>query len=154
MTDVALVWTGKVLTPYQQQDLDVLNEDFHAGELVSTKVTKARNLGHHRKLFALLRAAVKSGAVMDGYTFNDPEALRAFVLIKIGWCDWSDMPWGRTPIARSINFSSVDQRKFEPIYEQAILYLADEISPDCEDLVYEADEMISKGVVRGAIPAT
>lgn len=145
---VGLTWTGRALEPLDAQDLDVLRAAYGPGEIVSIDVKYSRNLKHHRKFFALLNAAVKMGCGIwiDGeyVRFDNKDALRAFAFVAIGWCDW----YGGVPVPRTIKFDAVDQTRFTKIYEQAVLYLDDELDPPCQDIQAEAAELRAKGIER------
>jgi hypothetical protein len=148
---VGLVWTGRSLDPLAEQDLDNLKNAYSSGEVVMVEVEKARNLKHHRKFFALFRAAIKHGCVLHGHRFHNEDALRSYVEICIGWCDYYDVGPVRMPVAKTIRFDAVDQTQFTKIFNQAVLFMADEIDDPHPDIVAEADELIAKGIIRMAI---
>ena len=143
-----LIWTGRILEPLEAVDLETLQNGYAAGEVVMVDVQKARNLKHHRKFFALFRAAIKSGCVIHGHRFHNEDALRAYVEICVGWCDYYDVGPVRVPVPRTIRFEAVDQTQFTGIYNNCVLFMADEMETPCADIVAEADELIAKGIGR------
>jgi hypothetical protein len=148
---VGLVYTGRALEPLDAQDAETLSNGYAVGEAVMLDVKKARNLLHHRKFFALFRAAIKSGCVIHGHRFHNEDALRAYVEICVGWCDYYDVGPVRVPVPRTIRFDAVDQTLFTTIYNNCVLFMADEMETPCADIVAEADELIAKGITRCAI---
>jgi hypothetical protein len=148
---VGLTFTGHHLAPLDEQDLEVLRAAYGVGEIVSVDVKKARNLKHHRLFFALFREQIKHGCVLHGHRFHDPEALRAYVEICIEWCDYYDVGPIRVPVPRTIRFDIVDQTEFTTVFNNAVLFMADEIESPCSSVVYEADELRSKGIGRTSL---
>jgi hypothetical protein len=144
----AFIWTGLKLVPYEQDDLDRLCKVYGPGDLVSVDVKKARHLGHHRKHMARFREAVERGCTLYGNRFNNVDAMRAFVYVCIGWADYYDMGPTRVPVPKSVNWSSVDQTAFEPVDQQCVLFLAENLVPPLESITADADELIARGVER------
>lgn len=148
---VALTWTGDHLEPLDAQDREVLEAAYAPGEIVETNVRKARNVYHHRKFMALFRRAVEMGCGLHGHRFHHVDALRAYVEICIDWCDYYDVGPMRMPVARSIRFDTVDQLLFEKIYNNAVLFMADELEPPCPEITAEADELRAKDIERESL---
>lgn len=145
---VALTWTGRALEPLDAQDLDTLREAYAPGEVLGIDVRLDRNLKHHRKFMVLFKEQVEHGCVLHGHRFQSKDALRSYVEICIGWCDYYDVGPVRMPVARTIRFDAVDQTKFTWIYNNAMLFMADEIEDPHPDIVAEADELRAKGIER------
>ena len=68
--------------------------------------------------------------------------------VCIGWCDYYDVGPVRIPIPRTIRFDAVDQTQFTTIFNNAVLFMAEEIEDPAPDIVAEADELIAKGIAR------
>ena len=107
---------------WSAEELDGISD----GECVAAKITRPRNLGHHRKFFALI-----------GTVFENQEkhatvgGLLDDVKIGIGHCDWYKIKRGRTiieyAVPRSINFGNMGQKDFENFYNSAVGYIIAEL---------------------------
>lgn len=145
---VALTFTGRSLEPLDAQDLEAMREAYTPGEIVSVDVKLDRNVKHHRKFMVMFKEQIDHGCVLYGHRFQNKDALRSYVEICIGWCDYYDVGPVRMPVARTIRFDAVDQTQFTRIYENAVLFMADEIEDPHPEIVYEADELRAKGIER------
>jgi hypothetical protein len=148
---VGLVYTGRTLEPLDAQDAETLSNGYAVGEAVMLDVKKARNLKHHKKFMAMFGEAAEMGCTLHGNRFHNKDALRIYVEICVGWCDYYDIGPMRVPVARTINFETVDQLLFARIYNNCVLFMADELDPPVESITFEADELRAKGFSRCAI---
>ena len=93
------------------------------GEHFVAKITRPRNLAHHRKFFAFV------GIVFDAQErYPTSEHLLDAIKIGIGHYDLLHITKTKTVIkTRSISFGNMGQKAFEQIYERAILWT---VGPD------------------------
>lgn len=103
----------------------------HQGVMIDPR--RPRNLQHHRKLFALLNLAVDN--------WPEPitvDALLGAIKISAGHYDPVQTKQGEWKIPKSINFDSLDQDGFNPIYDRAVLIISHVLGVDVETLEQEA----------------
>ena len=74
-------------------------------------VTQPRNVGHHRKFFALINMAYDNQE-----KFNSVDDFRAWCTIKAGYYRRIETPGNDLYLPESISFASMDQTKFEEFY--------------------------------------
>ena len=95
---------------------------------------RPRNIGHHKKLFALLNLAVQNWPTGD----IDTETLLGAIKIKTGHCTELKTKSGVMQIPKSINFESMDQIEFSPFYKQAVTIISKVLGVTPEDLEQES----------------
>lgn len=66
-------------------DFKLATEAFGQGEIVEVVIGKRRSVPQHRWFFAMVAAAHENQSA--GPSFDDPEQLRAWLLIQAGHCD-------------------------------------------------------------------
>lgn len=98
---------------------------FTAGHqyLVETLPSRTdRNVGHHRKFWAMLR-------LFSDYLEHPmpDDLLKQWAVLGAGWYNLS--PDGK-PLAKSIAFESMPQAEFERLYSAALDYLLQAIAPE------------------------
>lgn len=112
------------------------------GELVTAKITRTRNPGHHRKFFALLKV------VFDAQErFATMEQLLNFVKIATGHCDVMEIIKGKPIyVPRSIGFARMDQAAFEQFYDKVVKMILTKILPgvNSADLEQQVLEIIGE----------
>jgi hypothetical protein len=135
------------LMPLEPEDIKCL-EKFEPGEVVTIDVKRARHIKQHRLHFATMNDAVKLGCAIHGNRFHNPDALRAFVYVCIGWCDYHRLGPVSIPIPRTINWNALDQTGFEKVFQQCALFMAEELEPECPTITAIADDLIARGVQR------
>lgn len=110
------------------------------GEIVSVEIKRPRNVGHHRKLFALL------GLVADNHpTYTNVDLVLAAVKIELGHVDILERPNGeRVPLPRSISFAKMDQSAFDAFYDGVVKLIVTRFLPGVNraDLEREVNEII------------
>lgn len=110
-------------------------------EVVRVTITRARNVNHHRKFFALLNAVFPHQE-----TYATMETFRAAIQVALGFGDAIKLPDGRTIIVpRSIAFSKLDQKGFEELYDRALTLILTRIVPGVgrADLEREVADIIA-----------
>jgi hypothetical protein len=98
------------------------------GEQVVAEIRRARNPGHHRKMFAFLKLLLDNQE-----KYKTIEDILNAVKIGVGHCRWGTV-WLRgvpvqVAIPKSISFANMGQAKFETFYNAALDYAVCEIIP-------------------------
>lgn len=111
------------LAPADETAYDLLKRVAH-GELVMVELKRPRNLGHHKKLFALLRAVYPSAGYPNEY------ALLNALKVYLGHYTVSQTKKGR-PIAttKSISFAAMDQTEFAAFYDGCVEAIVEHFLP-------------------------
>ena len=148
---VGLTWTGRALLPLDDADLVVLSRSYAAGEVVRIDVKKARHLKHHKRFFALLNDAIEAGAYIDTgvedigiVSFHDPEALRYWCFVAIGFSLKIRRRKRVIEVPKSISFDSLDEHAFSDVYDRSIVWLADNLRAPPPSIIEEADDIRSR----------
>ena len=124
---------GAALVPSHQTDEDELKK-LPVGQPLRVKVTRLRNVGHHRKYFALLNYAFEcwepperspKGSDLDNSYNLDAEKnfdrFRHDIIILCGFYHSYYRINGEVRLEpKSISFSSMDQDEFEKLYDKTI----------------------------------
>ena len=121
--------TAYALIPSHQQDLDEIKK-LPVGQPLRVKVTRMRNVGHHRKYFALLNHAYQSweppgadyaydaGGVIPEKNF---ERFRHDIIILAGFYEAHYRINGDIRLEpKSISFTNMGQDEFELLYDKTI----------------------------------
>lgn len=118
MTKAAFIKQNGALIPCDDDGLEImaaLAED----KQVMVHVHSARKIGHHRKLFLLLRRCIDAGA-WEG----DEESLLTWLKIGTGLVDTVLGPNGKPYyLPRSIAFESMAQDRFNRWYDRAVFLI-------------------------------
>ena len=85
------------------------------GETVKAEITKPRNIGFHRKFFALLNMAFNNQDEYD--TFED---FRAVMIMKAGFFKQIATDRGLVYFPKSISFAKMDELEFGDLYSKMI----------------------------------
>lgn len=140
MTDVYLRKVAAGLVPDCEQDQERLRR-LKIGEVVKAKISKPRNLQHHRKLFALLRLIAENSDVYN----NERKALTVLKILT-GHVEFVADPRTGELVAQpdSISFEAMDQIKFSEWYEQAVSAACQHVVPHMTKMdMQEALEMVA-----------
>jgi len=90
------------------------------GKIYNCEIKAERKSWRHRKFFSLMKIAAENSQAGD-YTV---EQLREMVLVGIGHCTtYIDYLGNTINKAKSISYSSVDDIKFEAIYNQSVDFI-------------------------------
>lgn len=98
------------------------------GAIVATRLRHPRNLGHHRKYWALVRAFAQGAGIDDvEIAHRVLKALAGYLVeVKVG---------DRVVIVeRSISFASMSQEEFDKFYERAVNAAVQALGTTREDL--------------------
>lgn len=111
------------------------------GEVLRFTARRPRNLGHHRKFFALLQLVYENQE-----QYADREELRRALLIEAGHFDDVRLLDGTTVrTAKSISFSAMDQSAFEAVYDGVLAVVLAKVLPGIgrEELEQEVEAFAS-----------
>ena len=98
---------------------------FKPGETVLADITKPRNLGFHRKFFALLNMGFENQEKYDNF-----EDYRAVHVMKAGYYKMIETDKGMVYLPKSISFGSMDNLEFQELYNRMIDVLIKELGLD------------------------
>lgn len=111
------------------------------GDIVRADVRKPRNLGHHRRFFALV------SVIYENQTrYTSPEALLDAIKVHIGHCEVLRLTDGReVHVPRSISFANMDQIAFGQFWDRVVACVCREIIPglDRDDLERELLDLVA-----------
>ncbi|KAF0138654.1 MAG: bet [Rhodospirillaceae bacterium] len=108
------------------------------GGMVMVEVTRARNLRHHRKWWALMSPIANN---LNGVT---AETVCDVIKIGIGHVHTVKTKRGLVHIPKSVSFASMDQTDFDRFYDSAVRYIVSDVLPgvNSSDLEREVITMI------------
>lgn len=114
---------GGTLEPVDDAGRDALAR-IKAGEIVRAEVRKPRNVGHHRKWWALVSLIYQNQT-----RYKSPEELDDAIKVMIGHCSTMVLRDGTTvKVPKSIAFHNLDEIDFsQKFYEPAIKMICEEI---------------------------
>jgi hypothetical protein len=122
---VMLAKAGGALVPVDQQGVELLAK-LKTGAGVSCEIKRARNVGHHRKLFALLNFAFDAWEPAAQQYKGQPvqknfDRFRSDIVILAGFFEATIAINGETRLAaKSISFANMGQDEFDGLYEKVI----------------------------------
>lgn len=123
-TSILLAREGNRLSPIDPTSFELI-ESMKGGEIVAAEITRPRNLGHHRKFFALVNVVFEA---QERYPTRDH--LLDAIKIGIGHYDLVPINKKQTVIkTRSISFARMDQENFEKFYNKAVDHILKAILP-------------------------
>lgn len=100
------------------------------------RLRQPRNIKHHRKYWALVRAACGASGLWHG----NNDLCHLWLKHQTGHVDLIRLADGtEIQIPKSINFASMGQREFSTYYDRAIFALSEATGVDVETLGREAD---------------
>jgi hypothetical protein len=135
-SDVLLTRKGGRFVPADVVSAEAI-DGIREGETVRAVITRPRNVGHHRKFFALLQV------VFDAQDrFPTVEALLDAIKIATGLYDTYKLNGREVMKLRSISFASMDQKEFTAFYDRVLHLIVTHILPhtdkaDLEQRVYD-----------------
>jgi hypothetical protein len=124
MTDVILMKVGGgMLAPADERSKEVVAK-WKLGEGVRAVVRRMRNLGHHRKFFALVSVVAENSDI-----FNNTNKALVAVKIAAGHVEWVTNPVTNQfiPIPKSISFANMPQDEFNLFYDHAITAVLEQL---------------------------
>ena len=122
---VAATYTGNGAFVIDSQELE--NFKPARGEIFIVDLARRRNVGHHRKGFALLKAMFENQDRFEHLPFT---RFRKWVTISAGYFD-TYVTGDTTHIeAHSLAFDKMDQTKFDEVYQAIITVAVEELGQD------------------------
>lgn len=140
MTEVFLQRRMSALRPIDEAGASAL-ADIPQGEIVRVTIRRPRNLMHHRKFFALIKAIFPHQA-----HYPTEETLLAAIKVALGYGESVKLHDGRTIIIpSSISFAKMDQGAFDSFYDRALHLILTKILPgvDRKDLDREVADILA-----------
>lgn len=109
-------------------------------EMVEVVIKRPRNLGHHKKFFALL------SLIFENQTrYPTVEDLLDAIKVHIGHCSTITLKDGREVyVPKSISFAAMDQTEFEQFWNRVVTVICEQIIPGMNraDLEREILELV------------
>lgn len=113
---------GYALSPAHESDLEAIKK-LPNGQPVRVKVTRIRNVDHHRKWWALVNHAFDCWEPDEGNLVGEKnlDRFRKDLIILAGFYEQHVRLDGSTRIEpKSISFANMDQDEFELLYDKTI----------------------------------
>lgn len=110
-------------------------EKLKQGQEYLIEVKQSRNVGLHRKFFALLKLVFNN---QEQHT--DFDDFRAIFTMKLGYFKRITTEKGEVYIPKSISFGSMDNITFSELFEKALVLAYEIIGVDPETLRSEVDQ--------------
>jgi len=98
---------------------------FKSGETVLADIKRPRNIGFHRKFFALLNMGFENREQYDNF-----EDYRAVHVMKAGYYKTIETDKGVIYLPKSISFAKMDDLEFQELYNRMIDVLIKELGLD------------------------
>jgi len=99
------------------------------GQDYEVDIVRPRNLGFHKKFFALLNIGHENSSLDMSIT-----AYRHYITIKAGFFTAYQTPKGVFYEPESISFSSMDEGQFEEVYSRVLDKIIEDIGATKEDI--------------------
>jgi|TARA_Y100000310_G_scaffold324032_1_gene385354 hypothetical protein len=124
------------LTPLDEDGWEML-QCWSINDILKVKVTKPRNLAHHRKFFGLL------GVIVHNQEFyKSTDHLLLWLKHRLGLVDMVPTHDGTSRIReQSISFAVMDDTQFTAFYDQAVDVLCTEVIPGLDKRELEEEVM-------------
>jgi len=117
------------LIPLYPADFDEKRK-LKLGQDYEVEITNPRNVGFHRKFFALLNIG------LENTSLDMPmSAYREYITIKAGFYNAYTTPKGLFYQAKSISFASMSQEEFEELFSRVLDKIIDDIGATKEDIM-------------------
>lgn len=115
-----LLCTQQGLVPMYDEDYD-LKKRLKVGQSYVADVKVARNVGFHRKYWALLNAAWSLLPERTSNGFRSLEGFRSYVIVAAGFYELYFNPRLKefVEVPRSISFEKMDEVEFSELYDRS-----------------------------------
>lgn len=130
---------GNRLEPIDDMGREILGH--LDGGIVKVALTKARNVGHHRKLFALLSLIYSNQS-----HYHSVEELLDAIKVYVGHCSVMQLRDGtEVRVPKSISFSNMDQVEFNAFWDRVVKVVCEQILPGvtAEELERELLDLVA-----------
>ena len=112
-------------------------EDWQAlpvGQVFKAKITRGRNLKHHRKFFALLKVVMDNLPEANAARWPTTDRLLLELKLQTGRFDMHHSLGDKTvPVPQSISFAKMEQGDFEQFYNDCIDIIVKHIIPGIDE---------------------
>ena len=116
------------LIPLYPSDMDEKRK-LKLGQDYECEITNPRNVGFHRKFFALVNIG------HENTSLNMPfETYRKYMIMKAGYFNIYQTPKGVYYEPESISFASMSQDRFEEVYSRVLDKIIEDIGATREDI--------------------
>jgi len=116
------------LVPLYPADFDTKRK-LKIGQDYEVEIKNPRNLGFHKKFFALLNIGHENTQLDMPF-----DAYRRYITIKAGYYNAYQTPKGLYYDAKSISFASMTQEEFEDVYSRVLDKIIEDIGADKKDI--------------------
>jgi len=116
------------LVPLYPADFDIKRK-LKIGQDYEVEIKNPRNLGFHKKFFALLNIGQENTQLDMPF-----DAYRRYITIKAGYYNAYQTPKGLYYDAKSISFASMTQEEFEDVYSRVLDKIIEDIGADKKDI--------------------
>lgn len=118
------------------------------GSNVKCSITQPRNIGFHKKFFALLTLTFDNlpETVQQQTNIYSIEAMLTAIKIDLGYFDIVNVNGNNVVKLRSISFSQMDETQFEKFYDLSVTTILNNylVGTNRNDLLQEVKEFIGK----------
>lgn len=106
---------GKLVPVYNSDDEALKDCKLKEGEVYEVEIKRKRNIGFHRKYFALINLCFE-----NQNQFEHIDDLRDYLTCKSGYYDRIPTPDGEMIRPKSISFAKMDDIEFDRLYQRTI----------------------------------
>lgn len=132
---IALIKHFNGLKAAYNSDLENLKK-LKEGVIYEVNIKNPRNLGFHRKFFALINLVYENQEV-----FDNSEDLRYYLIMKAGFYKKVETPKGEFMfIPKSLKFDKMDNVEFEEVYNGVIKVIEKELLITKQDILENIQE--------------
>ena len=116
------------LVPLYPSDFDDKRK-LRLGETYQVEVTNPRNVGFHKKFFAMLNVGHENTSLDMPF-----ETYRKYMIVKAGFFTAYQTPKGVYYDPNSISFASMSQDEFEEVYSRVLDKVIEDVGLEREDV--------------------
>jgi hypothetical protein len=116
------------LVPLYPSDYDEKRK-LKLGQDYEVDIKNPRNVGFHRKFFALLNVGHENTRLQMPF-----ETYRKYMIVKAGYFTAYQIPKGIYYDPKSISFTNMNQDQFEEVYSRVLDKIIDDIGATKEDI--------------------
>lgn len=116
------------LVPLYPSDYDEKRK-LKLGQDYEVEITNPRNIGYHRKFFALINIGHENTSLDMPF-----ETYRRYIIMKAGFFKIYQTPKGTYYEAESISFASMNQDRFEDVYSRVLDKIIEDIGSTSEEI--------------------
>ena len=139
--------TDMGLVPLDDVDFEA-KKRLKIGSNVKCSITQPRNIGFHKKFFALLTLTFDNlpETVQQQTNIYSIEAMLTAIKIDLGYFDIVNVNGNNVVKLRSISFSQMDETQFERFYDLSVTTILNNylVGTNRNDLLQEVKEFIGK----------